>query len=553
MAQTNMVVSIILQAKDQASAAIKQAGAAARSSLGDIRSRVAGGTVAVKAFNEKWGDTLKVGQTVGIGMTAVGGGIVGGLMAMTKQAATYGDEIAKASKKTGMTTEDISRLRYAAERSGVGFGGLESALARMARSASEAAGGAEMYSEAYDRLGVSVTDANGELKGGEQLFREVAEGLKNVDNATERATLAQEIFGKSGAQLLPLLNEGEAGIKKLGDRAEQLGMVLSGKAAKDSERFNDALADLKDTGTTIAMTLGQTLMPTIAEIAEKVSEAVGRWREWSEAHPTLNALVIKGAMALGLFMTAVGPLLVALPTVLNLLVWLQGASGFAGLAGAASSATPALAGVGTTITGTVIPAVTALGPALLAALPYAAIAAAVGFIVYALIRLQGEYDKTREAADRAHESFRELEAMEDRAVAEGKVDADILAQQRAERDAARATIGERATGAVIGDDSWRSRIGTGIMAAGTALGPMGGLAIAGGALLRGQGRAQEFAESRVAAGQESAAFATMRRRAEAREQNITVNVQGNVIGDVDIERKISEGVSRANRQAAAVQ
>jgi len=553
MAQTNMVVSIILQAKDQASAAIKQAGAAARSSLGGLQGRIDAGHAAVGKFNEKWGAALQTTRMVGAGMTAVGGGIVGGLMAMTKQAATYGDEIAKASKKTGMATEDISRLRYAAERSGVGFGGLESALARMARSASEAAGGAAMYSEAYDRLGVSVTDANGELKGGEQLFREVAEGLKNVDNATERAALAQEIFGRSGAQLLPLLNEGEAGIKKLGDRAEQLGMVLSGKAAKDSERFNDALADLKDTGTTIAMTLGQTLMPTIAEIAEKVSEAVGRWREWSEAHPTLNALVIKGAMALGLFMAAVGPLLVALPTVLNLLVWLQGASGFAGLAGAASSATPALAGVGTTITGTVIPAVTALGPALLAALPYAAIAAAVGFIVYALIRLQGEYDKTREAADRAHESFRELEAMEDRAVAEGKVDADILAQQRAERDAARATIGERATGAVIGDDSWRSRIGTGIMAAGTALGPMGGLAIAGGALLRGQGRAQEFAESRVAAGQESAAFATMRRRAEAREQNITVNVQGNVIGDVDIERKVSEGVSRANRQAAAVQ
>lgn len=553
MAQTNMVVSIILQAKDQASAAIKQAGAAARSSLGGLQGRIDAGNAAVGKFNERWGAALQTTRMVGAGMTAVGGGIVGGLMAMTKQAATYGDEIAKASKKTGMATEDISRLRYAAERSGVGFGGLESALARMARSASEAAGGAEMYSEAYDRLGVSVTDANGELKGGEQLFREVAEGLKNVDNATERAALAQEIFGRSGAQLLPLLNEGEAGIKKLGDRAEELGMVLSGKAAQDSERFNDALEDLKDTGTTIAMTLGQTLMPTIAEIAEKVSEAVGRWREWSEAHPTLNALVIKGALALGLFMTAVGPLLVALPTVLNLLVWLQGASGFAGLAGAVSSATPVLAGVGTTITGTVIPAVTALGPALLAALPYVAIAAAVGFIVYALIRLQGEYDKTREAADRAHESFRELEAMEDRAVAEGKADADILAQQRAERDAARATIGERATGAVIGDDSWRSRIGTGIMAAGTALGPMGGLAIAGGALLRGQGRAQEFAESRVAAGQESAAFATMRRRAEAREQNITVNVQGNVIGDVDIERKISEGVSRANRQAAAAQ
>lgn len=549
MAQTNMVVSIILQAKDQASAAIKQAGAAARSSLGGLQGRIDAGNAAVGKFNERWGAALQTTRMVGVGMTAVGGGIVGGLMAMTKQAATYGDEIAKASKKTGMATEDISRLRYAAERSGVGFGGLESALARMARSASEAAGGAEMYSEAYDRLGVSVTDANGELKGGEQLFREVAEGLKNVDNATERAALAQEIFGRSGAQLLPLLNEGEAGIKKLGDRAEELGMVLSGKAAQDSERFNDALEDLKDTGTTIAMTLGQTLMPTIAEIAEKVSEAVGRWREWSEAHPTLNALVIKGALALGLFMTAVGPLLVALPTVLNLLVWLQGASGFAGLAGAASSATPVLAGVGTTITGTilpalsglattimggvttalsgiaslvtgtVIPAVMALGPALLAALPYVAIAAAIGFIIYALWRLKGEYDSAAEAAERANESFRELEAMENRAVAEGKADADILAAQKAEREAAPVTLSDRFWGAMTG----------------------------------GGRTSRDIARDRVAAGQESAAFATMRRRAEAREQNITVNVQGNVIGDVDIERKVSEGVSRANRQAAAAQ
>ncbi|MFA5635186.1 MAG: phage tail tape measure protein [Anaerovoracaceae bacterium] len=549
MAQTNMVVSIILQAKDQASAAIKQAGAAARSSLGGLQGRIDAGNAAVGKFNERWGAALQTTRMVGVGMTAVGGGIVGGLMAMTKQAATYGDEIAKASKKTGIATEDISRLRYAAERSGVGFGGLESALARMARSASEAAGGAEMYSEAYDRLGVSVTDANGELKGGEQLFREVAEGLKNVDNATERAALAQEIFGRSGAQLLPLLNEGEAGIKKLGDRAEELGMVLSGKAAKDSERFNDALADLKDTGTTIAMTLGQTLMPTIAEIAEKVSEAVGRWREWSEAHPTLNALVIKGALALGLFMTFVGPLLVALPTVLNLLVWLQGASGFAGLAGAASSATPVLAGVGTTITGTilpalsglattimggvttalsgiaslvtgtVIPAVMALGPALLAALPYVAIAAAIGFIIYALWRLKGEYDSAAEAAERANESFRELEAMENRAVAEGKADADILAAQKAEREAAPVTFSDRFWGAMTG----------------------------------GGRTSRDIARDRVAAGQESAAFATMRRRAEAREQNITVNVQGNVIGDVDIERKVSEGVSRANRQAAAAQ
>lgn len=549
MAQTNMVVSIILQAKDQASAAIKQAGAAARSSLGGLQGRIDAGNAAVGKFNERWGAALQTTRMVGAGMTAVGGGIVGGLMAMTKQAATYGDEIAKASKKTGMATEDISRLRYAAERSGVGFGGLESALARMARSASEAAGGAEMYSEAYDRLGVSVTDANGELKGGEQLFREVAEGLKNVDNATERAALAQEIFGRSGAQLLPLLNEGEAGIKKLGDRAEELGMVLSGKAAKDSERFNDALEDLKDTGTTIAMTLGQTLMPTIAEIAEKVSEAVGRWREWSEAHPTLNALVIKGALALGLFMTFVGPLLVALPTVLNLLVWLQGASGFAGLAGAASSATPVLAGVGTTITGTilpalsglattimggvttalsgiaslvtgtVIPAVMALGPALLAALPYVAIAAAIGFIIYALWRLKGEYDSAAEAAERANESFRELEAMENRAVAEGKADADILAAQKAEREAAPVTLSDRFWGAMTG----------------------------------GGRTSRDIARDRVAAGQESAAFATMRRRAEAREQNITVNVQGNVIGDVDIERKVSEGVSRANRQAAAAQ
>ena len=235
---------------------------------------------------------------------AAGGAFLAGMGMAMKGAADYADEIAKATQKTGMQTEALSALRYAAEQSGVSFQQLEMGLARMQRSAKEAADGSAMYAEAYQQLGVSVTDVNGELKAGETLFREIAQALAAMPNDTERAALAMEIFGRSGAQLLPLLNQGTQGIDKLMERAEKLGLVLDQETAEAAERFNDSLSDLKLGTQSIAMAISSSLFPALSENNEAIAEYLGSIAEFIKEHPTATKLVM--LFAGGLSGAAVG-------------------------------------------------------------------------------------------------------------------------------------------------------------------------------------------------------------------------------------------------------
>ena len=228
---------------------------------------------------------------------AAGGAFLGVLGGMTMQAARYGDEIAKASTKTGIATEALSGLRYAAGQSGVAFGELEMGLARMQRRADEAAQGSDSAQQAFGRLGVEVRDASGRARDGEAIFRDVAEALSHVDNETERAALAMEIFGRSGANLIPLLAEGSEGIDRLTERAEALGIVLDSESAEAAERFNDSLADLKMGAQGVGMAIAQTLMPSLSENNEAIAEATGRVAAWvGENEGAVRVLVTLGAL-----------------------------------------------------------------------------------------------------------------------------------------------------------------------------------------------------------------------------------------------------------------
>ena len=229
----------------------------------------------------------------------MGAAVVGSLVATTKAAADYGDEIAKAAGKTGMTTEAISGLRYAAEQSGVAFGNLEMGLARMQRSAVMAAEGGNRTAEVYQRLGVNVRDSAGNIKSGDVLFTELAQAISEVQNPTERAALAMEIFGRSGAQMLPLFKDGAAGIAELTDRAEQLGLILDAESAAAAERFNDSLSDLKMGAMAISNSLAQSLFPALSQNNEAIAEALGGVSKWIGDNRTLTRTLLMVAGGLG--------------------------------------------------------------------------------------------------------------------------------------------------------------------------------------------------------------------------------------------------------------
>jgi hypothetical protein len=158
---------------------------------------------------------------------------------MVKQSINAMDELGKMAQKAGTTTEALSALGYAADLSGVNQEQLTSALVRLSKGMSDAAQGTGEAIKAFDALGISIKNTDGTLKTSDQVLTEVAGKLAGMRDGAEKTALAVALFGRSGADLIPLLNAGKTGIEAMRKEAEQFGIVVSGSASKASEEFND--------------------------------------------------------------------------------------------------------------------------------------------------------------------------------------------------------------------------------------------------------------------------------------------------------------------------
>jgi hypothetical protein len=148
------------------------------------------------------------------------------------------DELAKTSQKIGVQVEDLQKLRYAADLSGVSNEVLTRALGRLS---TEAVKG----SDALKKIGVSLKDSNGNTKTSAELLKETAGQISKYSDGVQKSALVTEIFGdKLARELIPLLNLGKKGIEDLANEAEQLGFILSADAAASAEEFNDNLTRL---------------------------------------------------------------------------------------------------------------------------------------------------------------------------------------------------------------------------------------------------------------------------------------------------------------------
>lgn len=220
-----------------------------------------------------------------------GAAIVAAFGASVRAAADYGEQLVETSQKTGMAVEELGALKYAAEQSGVGFEQMRTGLSRMQRAAFDAAHGMKEQADTFRMLGVAVQDASGGMRSGTEIFRDMAERIAAMDDPTTQAALAMRVFGKSGAELLPLLKEGGAGIDELMQRAEKLGLVMSEEAARDAEEFGDAIDDLKLSAKGVAIAIGEAALGA-TEYAKKIAEAVGGVSTWIREHKTAVQVII---------------------------------------------------------------------------------------------------------------------------------------------------------------------------------------------------------------------------------------------------------------------
>ncbi len=224
-------------------------------------------------------------RKVGIGMAAAGIAIAGGLFAMAKKTADAGDEIAKMAKRTGFATEALSELKHVAELSGTELGSIEKATKRMSKAIIDAGDGLETYTRAFDKLGLNIADLM--AMSPEEQFWAISSALADLEDHTLKVAIAQEVFGRAGTQLLPMLEEGAEGIAAMRQEAHDLGIIFDEEAAREAEEFKDSLTRLETSLQGVGKELIDTLMPQLTIFAEKTVDVIKDVKDWIEANPKL--------------------------------------------------------------------------------------------------------------------------------------------------------------------------------------------------------------------------------------------------------------------------
>lgn len=169
------------------------------------------------------------------------------ILAWTKNIIDAQDNLNDMSQKAGESVERVSALGYAASQSGSDLEGLANGLRKLSSNAADAANGSKSAAAAFDSIGVKVTDSNGALKSSGDLLLEIAEQFEQYEDGAGKSALATDLFGKAGADLIPFLNKGAAGIKELTAQADRLGITVSTKSAQAADDFNDSLDKLQKT------------------------------------------------------------------------------------------------------------------------------------------------------------------------------------------------------------------------------------------------------------------------------------------------------------------
>lgn len=187
---------------------------------------------------------------------------------LARQAASYGEQLHNDAQKYGQQVEFLAALRYGASLANVEYGNLTIGLRTLARNMQEVNQGSAEQTAAFTRIGVSAMDVHGKIRPLDSVLLDLADKFKALPGGPEKTALAMQLFGRSGSQLIPLLNEGAAGIKKFREEAQRMGLVISNDQAEAADRFNDSIDRIKFRVQGLAITVGNALIPELQKLID---------------------------------------------------------------------------------------------------------------------------------------------------------------------------------------------------------------------------------------------------------------------------------------------
>jgi len=190
-------------------------------------------------------------------------GAVSGAAFLTKQAINNAEAMHDMSQAAGVSVEALSALAYAASFSGVSTEQLSTSLSRLNRNLMDAAAGTGEALKAFNALGINVRDADGNLKSADAVLREVAIKFSQMEDGAGKSALAIQLFGRAGAQMIPVLNQGASGLAAMRFEAEQFGQIISTEVAAAADNLNDNIDKLVKLKNSLGNAIMVAVMPAM--------------------------------------------------------------------------------------------------------------------------------------------------------------------------------------------------------------------------------------------------------------------------------------------------
>lgn len=266
-----------------------------------IRRGIASATGLMKSF------------AAGVAKVGFGNLLAQGINAATQAVFEFADAGAKIddiANRTGASAEGLSQLAFAADQSGASIDDVEKAMRKLADVETEAARGGSTAAKALGRVGLTAKDLDGLTP--EDKFLAISQGLSQIEDPAERSSLAMDLLGKSGANLLPMMEDGAEGIQKMMAEADSLGMTLTGDQAKAAADFDDTWQKTMGTLASVGKVIGAMVLPYVTSFLEVLMQAVPVVMQFGR---DLGNAIVSGAQrawqAISEFTTSFEPLLAA--------------------------------------------------------------------------------------------------------------------------------------------------------------------------------------------------------------------------------------------------
>lgn len=210
------------------------------------------------------------------------------LISMTKESAAYADEILTQSAVTGLSTEALQEYQYAAELVDVSLDTLTSSQTKMIRSMDAARRGSKEQAEAFDKLGISVQNADGTLRDAQDVFGDAIDALGAISNETERDAIAMTIFGRSARDLNPLIKAGSDGLRELAQEAHNVGYVMSEEALDALGAVDDQVQRMNRSNEALKNQIAVGMAPAVENLMKKGTDFFVRLQEAAEGSGILE-------------------------------------------------------------------------------------------------------------------------------------------------------------------------------------------------------------------------------------------------------------------------